>query len=128
MENIVEEGYVFIEYGKEDQYKISQTNEENTLLVSRNDNQEIISSNAFKFLDKYFDLVIRTITEDNHSFFEYTAKLDETRSFGNLISFAHKTKKSITYFSVGQNVPDDLIVSDSTFLIDCFMNHECIRR
>ena len=55
-------------------------------------------------------------------------KLDETRSFGNLISFAHKTKKSITYFSIGQNVPDDLIVSDSTFLIDCFMNKQCIRR
>lgn len=88
MENIVEEGYVFIEYGKEDQYKISQTNEENTLLVSRNDNQEIISSNAFKFLDKYFDLVIRTITEDNHSFFEYTAKLDETRK--NIFVKAHK--------------------------------------
>ena len=55
-------------------------------------------------------------------------KLDETRSFGNLISFAHKTKKSITYFSIGQNVPDDLIVSDSTFLIDCFMNRQCIRK
>jgi flagellar biosynthesis protein FlhF len=55
-------------------------------------------------------------------------KLDETRSFGNLISFAHKTKKSITYFSVGQNVPDDLIVADSTFLIDCFMNRSCPRR
>ena len=55
-------------------------------------------------------------------------KLDETRSFGNLISFAHKTKKSITYFSIGQNVPDDLIVSDSTFLIDCFMNKQCVRR
>lgn len=55
-------------------------------------------------------------------------KLDETKSFGNLISFAHKTKKSITYFSIGQNVPDDLIVSDSSFLIDCFMNNECVRR
>lgn len=55
-------------------------------------------------------------------------KLDETRSFGNLISFAHKTKKSITYFSVGQNVPDDLIPSDATFLIDCFLNQECIRK
>jgi len=55
-------------------------------------------------------------------------KLDETISFGNLISFAHKTKKSITYFSVGQNVPDDLIVSDSTFLIECFMNKYCPRR
>jgi flagellar biosynthesis protein FlhF len=55
-------------------------------------------------------------------------KLDETRSFGNLISFAHKTKKSITYFSIGQNVPDDLIVSDASFLIDCFMNSSCPRR
>ena len=55
-------------------------------------------------------------------------KLDETISFGNLISFAHKTKKSITYFSVGQNVPDDLIVSDSSFLIECFMNKYCPRR
>lgn len=55
-------------------------------------------------------------------------KLDETKSFGNLISFAHKTKKSITYISIGQNVPDDLIVSDSSFIIDCFMNHSCPRR
>lgn len=55
-------------------------------------------------------------------------KLDETKSFGNLISFAHTTKKSITYFSIGQNVPDDLIVSDSSFLIDCFMNNACGRR
>ncbi len=54
-------------------------------------------------------------------------KLDETKSFGNLISFAHKTKKSITYFSIGQNVPDDLIVSDSSYLIDCFMNSSCNR-
>ena len=54
-------------------------------------------------------------------------KLDETKSFGNLISFAHKTKKSITYISIGQNVPDDLIVSDSSFLINCFMQHSCPR-
>ena len=55
----------------------------------------------------------------NHLIF---TKLDETKSFGNLISFSHKTKKSITYFSIGQNVPDDLIPADSSFLIDCFSN------
>lgn len=54
-------------------------------------------------------------------------KLDETRSFGNIITFAHKTKKAITYFSVGQNVPDDLIPADATFLIECFMKQEFIR-
>jgi flagellar biosynthesis protein FlhF len=55
-------------------------------------------------------------------------KLDETKSFGSLISFVHKVKKSITYFSIGQNVPDDLIEADSKFLIDCFMNQSCVRR
>ncbi len=51
-------------------------------------------------------------------------KLDETKSFGNLISFSHKNKKSIIYLSVGQNVPDDLKVADTEFLIDCFMNQK----
>ena len=52
-------------------------------------------------------------------------KLDETRSFGSLVSFSHKNKKSISYLSIGQNVPDDLIVANAPFLIDCFMNRTC---
>ena len=51
-------------------------------------------------------------------------KLDETISFGSLISFAHKTKKSICYLSVGQNVPDDLMEADVNYIIDCFMNRK----
>lgn len=49
-------------------------------------------------------------------------KLDETKSFGNIISFIYKIKKSISYFSIGQNVPDDLIEVDDEYLINCFMN------
>jgi flagellar biosynthesis protein FlhF len=52
-------------------------------------------------------------------------KLDETRSFGSLVSFTHRSKKSISYLSIGQNVPDDLIVANSQFIIDCFMNQSC---
>ncbi len=55
-------------------------------------------------------------------------KLDETKSFGSLISFAHKSKKSISFLSIGQNVPDDLIVADSSFLIDCFMSQTCNKK
>jgi len=55
-------------------------------------------------------------------------KLDETKSFGNLISFSHKTKKSIMYFSIGQNVPDDLIVADASYLIECFSQCKLVRR
>ncbi len=49
-------------------------------------------------------------------------KLDETKSFGNIISFAYKVKISILYLSIGQNVPDDLKCLDDKYLIDCFIN------
>ena len=51
-------------------------------------------------------------------------KLDETKSFGNIISFAYKIKKSICYLSIGQNVPDDLICAQDNYIIDCFMNQK----
>ena len=49
-------------------------------------------------------------------------KLDETRGFGNIFSLAYETKKPISYFSVGQEVPEDLVSANSDFLIDCLLN------
>ena len=48
-------------------------------------------------------------------------KLDETRGFGNIFSLAYDTKVPISYFSVGQEVPEDLVVSSSEFLIECLL-------
>ncbi|MBN2782860.1 MAG: flagellar biosynthesis protein FlhF [Campylobacterales bacterium] len=49
-------------------------------------------------------------------------KLDETRGFGNIFSLAYDTKKPISYFSVGQEVPEDLVTASSDFLVDCLLN------
>jgi len=49
-------------------------------------------------------------------------KLDESRSFGNIFSLSYETKKPISYFSVGQEVPEDLSVASSDFLIDCMLH------
>jgi len=49
-------------------------------------------------------------------------KLDETRGFGNIFSLAYETKKPISYFSVGQEVPEDLVVANSDFLVDCLLH------
>lgn len=49
-------------------------------------------------------------------------KLDETRGFGNIFSLAYETKKPISYFSIGQEVPEDLICANSDFLVDCLLN------
>lgn len=49
-------------------------------------------------------------------------KLDETRGFGNIFSLAYETKKPISYFSVGQEVPEDLVSASSDFLVECLLN------
>lgn len=49
-------------------------------------------------------------------------KLDETRGFGNIFSLAYETKKPISYFSVGQEVPEDLVCASSDFLIECVLH------
>jgi flagellar biosynthesis protein FlhF len=48
-------------------------------------------------------------------------KLDETRGFGNIFSLAFENKVPISYFSVGQEVPEDLVVASSEFLIECLL-------
>ena len=72
---------------------------------------------------KYEDLLI---TYENFSSLNIDTmmftKLDETRGFGNIFSLAYETKKPISYFSVGQEVPEDLVCANSDFLVDCLLN------
>lgn len=42
-------------------------------------------------------------------------KLDETHSYGNVFSLIYETKKPVSYFSTGQEVPNDLSVATSDF-------------
>lgn len=49
-------------------------------------------------------------------------KLDETHSYGNIFSLVYETKKPVSYFSIGQEVPNDLSVATSDFLIDCLLD------
>ncbi len=49
-------------------------------------------------------------------------KLDETRGFGNIFSLVYETKKPISYFSIGQEVPNDFIVASSEYLTDCLLD------
>jgi flagellar biosynthesis protein FlhF len=72
---------------------------------------------------KYDDL---KVTYDNFSSLSIDTimftKLDETRGFGNIFSLAYETKKPISYFSVGQEVPEDLVCASSDFLVECLLN------
>ncbi|MCX7678577.1 MAG: flagellar biosynthesis protein FlhF [Spirochaetes bacterium] len=78
---------------------------EKILCVSANtkksDMQEI-----FKSFDKiHFDSVIIT-------------KVDETSAIGNVIDIAEKFKKPISYFTNGQEVPNDIVLADPENLVN----------
>ncbi len=75
----------------------------------------VLSSNA-----KYEDL------EDTFNSFKFlglknmiVTKLDESKKYGNIFSLIKKTKLPVSYFSIGQEVPDDIRVASSGYFIDC---------
>lgn len=49
-------------------------------------------------------------------------KLDETSGLGSLFSFIYENKKPLSYLSVGQEVPDDLVVADADYFISCLLD------
>lgn len=63
--------------------------------------------NSFSFLD--IDTLIIT-------------KFDETRIFGNVFSLIYETKTPVSYFCVGQDVPDDIMEAKSDFLARCVLD------
>ncbi|PAF41932.1 flagellar biosynthesis protein FlhF [Helicobacter sp. 11S02596-1] len=50
------------------------------------------------------------------------SKLDESRGLGNLFSLVYETKKPVSYVSVGQEVPMDLMVATNDYLVDCMLD------
>ena len=49
------------------------------------------------------------------------SKFDETKHFGTLLNFMLLYKLPMSYFSVGQEVPDDLLLANKEFLLEHFI-------
>ncbi len=49
-------------------------------------------------------------------------KFDETKHFGNIFSLVKEVSKPLSYFSIGQEVPDDIMCASSEFLVDCILD------
>lgn len=48
-------------------------------------------------------------------------KFDETKVFGNIFSLIYETNIPLSFFSTGQEVPDDIEVANSDFLVRCIL-------
>jgi len=62
---------------------------------------------------KYKDMleIVANYEKINFSRIIFT-KLDETSTYGPILSTIHKTKKYLAYFTTGQSVPDDIEIAD----------------
>ena len=49
-------------------------------------------------------------------------KLDETQKFGNIFSFLNEIDVPVSYLSIGQEVPEDLVVASSDYLVECMLD------
>jgi flagellar biosynthesis protein FlhF len=49
------------------------------------------------------------------------SKFDETRHFGTLLNFMLLYKLPMSYFSIGQEVPDDLLCANKEYLLEHFI-------
>ena len=49
-------------------------------------------------------------------------KFDETKTFGTVFSLIYDIDKPVSYFSVGQEVPNDIEVASSDFLVKCMLS------
>lgn len=48
-------------------------------------------------------------------------KLDETNIYGNIFSLVYEKQKPVSYFSIGQEVPDDIINAQADYLVSCLL-------
>lgn len=55
-------------------------------------------------------------------------KLDETTSYGLILNVSTKVKKPISYFTIGQNVPDDIKLAEIKYLVDLFVSKNRVFR
>lgn len=49
-------------------------------------------------------------------------KFDETKGFGNIFSLSSESSLPLSYFSLGQEVPDDIMPASSDFLVECIFH------
>ncbi len=101
-----------------DQSKLAKTKEflshsnadiDVNLVISANTKLEDLMD-VYKNFSEYLNIDTLIIT-----------KFDETKVFGNVFSLIYDINKPISFFSVGQEVPDDIELANSEFLVKCVL-------
>jgi flagellar biosynthesis protein FlhF len=123
LENMIHNDYIFIDTMGSSPYDLDKINMLKEFLEQGNYVHEIEVTLVLPSSLKYEDL-----REGYESFSRLDidtiifTKLDETKGFGNIFSLVHDIQTPISYFSVGQEVPEDIVVAKSDFLVDSLLH------
>lgn len=112
--------YILIDTAGRSQHDKSKINE--LKRFAKLDDYKIDVALVLQTTTKYEDLkdCYNAFGELNIDTFIFS-KLDEARGLGNIFSLVYDTKKPISYLSIGQEVPSDIIVADNSYLADCLL-------
>ncbi|WP_457561406.1 flagellar biosynthesis protein FlhF [Caminibacter sp.] len=111
-----------------------------TVGSSQHDKEKIEKLNSFLKVDSFAEINVNLVLSATTKYedlmdiyknfsilpidtFIFT-KLDETKTYGNIFSLIIETKKPVSYFSTGQEVPDDLITADANYLLNGILSKE----
>lgn len=100
-----------------DQSKLAKTKEFLTQSNADIDVNLVISSNTkfedlFEIYNNFSQLNIDTLI---------ITKFDESKAFGNIFSLIYETNIPMSFFSTGQEVPDDIELANGEFLVNCIL-------
>ncbi|MBN1493496.1 MAG: flagellar biosynthesis protein FlhF [Candidatus Omnitrophica bacterium] len=87
--------------------------DETHLVLSTITNYQNVMDTIEKFNDLHFDKLLFT-------------KLDEAVNFGLILSIITKVSKSMSYLTMGQNVPDDIEIGDSRYVAELLLGERHI--
>jgi flagellar biosynthesis protein FlhF len=92
---------------------------------------EFVQSNTPRKLETHLVLSATVKYEDMEDIYKYfsflnlssvlVSKFDETKHFGTLLNFMLLSKLPMSYFSTGQEVPDDLLLASKEYLLEQFI-------
>lgn len=113
--------YILIDTAGHSQHDREKINELKRFI--RNDEYQIDVTLVLSASTKYEDLkdAYAAFGELGIDTFIFS-KLDEARGLGNIFSLVYETKKPISYLTIGQEVPSDVVVADNMYLADCLIS------
>ncbi|MBN2308590.1 MAG: flagellar biosynthesis protein FlhF [Candidatus Hydrogenedentes bacterium] len=110
---------VLIDTAGGSQFNLKQTDELRTLLAAAQPDEVMLVVSGNTRLEDQRQVVAGFRTLEPSSLF--FTKLDETRHYGPLYSLATEAGLPLSYLSVGQNVPDDVMLAKPDRIADLIM-------